>query len=217
MAGVDLTPNITDIITKINDLQNRVTTYKSSIASTPATSRTEEQQSAINSLNETIKTEATSIGTLIAGIQGKKTDNEGAMDFKTPILLDKLNQLKSQYALVEENVYGDDNHLDAANELSEIRVEANFNVYLIYFICTLFLAASLFYIQHNPDVKNLDMFILNLAILLSLYYLYEYLMTKAFVKRWIQTFKTALANMKQRIIIFLGGSHISMTTPPSSK
>jgi len=210
-------PNITAIKTQIDDLRQRVASYKNSISNTPIIGRDSDQQATIDNLNSSIQLEAESIGNKIKEFKDVRDDNNASIDNRAPILKNQVNDMMSQYEAVKEIVYTSEDSMIAQNELSEIKIKSYFFTYVLYFIFTMFVVASLIYIQRNPEVQNLDMFILKLAIFVLLYYLYEYLITKAFVKQWIVKCKVAWKNMLGSVSTFFGGGGVSMDKSPSSK
>ena len=217
MGDYDLVPSITLIKTQIDDLRERVASYKNSISNSPITARNSDQQATIDNMNSSIQLEAESIGNKIKEIKDIRTDNNASIDNRAPILRNQVKKMNSDYEAVKEIVYSREESIIAQNELSEIKINSNYFTYVLYFFFTIFVVASLIYIHRNPEVQNLDMFILKLAIFVLLYYLYEYLITKAFVKKWIVKTKVAWKNMMSSVSTFFGKGGVSMDKPLSSK
>jgi len=89
-------------------------------------------------------------------------------------LLTQFNDLQKTYAQMIED-YKKPIQLQGNYEVSTIQVQSNFSQYTLYILFTLFIIGSLFHIFKNPEVGNLDMFILALALMILAYYVYEYI------------------------------------------
>ena len=101
-------------------------------------------------------------------------DNIKYKERNSPILLDQFMQLKSTFDELQEHLK-EPILMDGNYEMTSIRVVSKYGNYVLYLLLTLFMIGSLFYIFKNPEVGNLDMFILALAVIIFVYYIYEYI------------------------------------------
>lgn len=198
MTVTDFEPSITDINKKINNLQSRVSAYQNDILVNPLIGRTTEKQAEIDALNATLRAESEQIDAAITELLPKQDSLYQGMETQVPQLSEKINQLQSAYALVKNIVYQDYDGLNASNEFLEVKITSNFYTYVLYVVITLFVAASLFYIQRNPEEKNLDMFILALASFILAYYLYQYLQTNNYINTWRMKLRAGLTSSKNK-------------------
>ena len=144
--------------------------------------------------------------TIKSSLLTQKTNNYAAMDIRLPSLVAQMNDLQSEYAIlatINQNFDG----LDAANESATFKINTNFYMYVFYVFLTIFVSVSLFYIHRNPEVKNLDRFMLVLATFILGYYLYEYLKTKSEVKRWLMSLKSSREILQKGGLNFLSGEN----------
>jgi hypothetical protein len=161
----------------------------------------------INELNDIISANTDSINELItSSLLIQKKNNYDAIDNQLPALVAKMSDLQSEYAILEK-IYQNFDGVNAANEYAEFKITTNFYTYVFYVFLTIFVAVSLFYIHRNPEVKNLDRFMLVLATFILVYYLYEYLTTKPEVKRWLMVLKSSRAKLQKSGTKFLSGKN----------
>jgi hypothetical protein len=98
-------------------------------------------------------------------------------DNATGKLVAQLNELQTTYAeLVSE--LKKPVELEGNYEMSGIKTNAIFSNYMLIVLFTLLLLGALIYIFQNPEVGNLDIFILGLGIVILIYYIYEYIVMK---------------------------------------
>jgi len=226
MDVIDKQPSITDITNQINNLQANINKYKALITRYPPIGRApnvpmkrEPQvirqiryppaggEANINELNDIISANTDSINELItSSLLIQKKNNYDAMDNQLPALVAKMSDLQSEYAILEK-IYQNFDGVNAANEYAEFKITTNFYTYVFYVFLTIFVAVSLFYIHRNPEVKNLDRFMLVLATFILVYYLYEYLTTKPEVKRWLMVLKSSRAKLQKSGTKFLSGKN----------
>jgi len=172
MGDVDKEPNITAIIAKINNLRLKVDNYTTSLAENPLISRTSDEQTIMDRANQNLESDAQRIRDLILGLEPKRDGNYVEMENRAPLLLTQLNKMMKKYELAKNTVYADP--LDGPHEVAQIKTDANFYAYVLSGICFVFVLGALMYIFKNPEVKNLDMFILVLAVIILAYYGYDY-------------------------------------------
>ena len=202
MTVTDFEPSITDINKKINNLQSRVSAYQNDILVNPLIGRTTEKQAEIDALNDTLRAESEQIDAAITELLLKQESLYQGMEAQVPHLSEKINQLQSAYALVKNIVYQNEDGFKATNEFLEVKITSNFYTYVLYLVITLFVAASLFYIQRNPEEKNLDMFILALASFILAYYLYQYLQSNNYINTWRIKLRDGLTSSKNKARMF---------------
>ena len=202
MTVTDFEPSITDINKKINNLQSRVSAYQNDILVNPLIGRTTEKQAEIDALNATLRAESEQIDAAITELLPKQDSLYQGMETQVPQLSEKINQLQSAYALVKNIVYQNEDGFNATNEFLEVKITSNFYTYVLYLVITLFVAASLFYIQRNPEEKNLDMFILALASFILAYYLYQYLQSNNYINTWRIKLRDGLTSSKNKARMF---------------
>ena len=122
--------------------------------------------------NQNLESDAQRIRDLILGLEPKRDGNYVEMENRVPLLLTQLNKMMAKYELAKNTVYADP--LDGPHEVAQIKTDANFYAYVLSGICFVFVLGALMYIFKNPEVKNLDMFILVLAVIILAYYGYDY-------------------------------------------
>jgi hypothetical protein len=127
-----------------------------------------------NQQSNKIVEEINKIKDLIASTFPAMKDNNTYKESNVQNLLDQVNELKLTYEELQEDLKKPV-ELDGTYEASKIQVESNFSRYILYLLFTIFIVGSLVYIFRNPEVGNLDMFIMALAIIIILYYIYEYI------------------------------------------
>jgi hypothetical protein len=226
MDVIDKQPTITDITNQINNLKANISKYKALITRYPPIGRAPNvplkrqpqvsrriryppagMEANINELNDIISANTDSINDLIKStLLTQKKNNYDAMDTQLPILLAKMSELQSEYAILSK-IYQNLDGVDAANEYAEFKINTNFYTYVFYVFLTIFVSVSLFYIHRNPEVKNLDRFMLGLATFILVYYLYEYLTTKSEVKRWLMALKSSRGILQKGGAKFLSGKN----------
>lgn len=111
---------------------------------------------------------------LIQSTYPDEKDNKKYTNDNIAPFLRQFNNLKHTYAKLDEQLKKP-LLLEGNYEISTIKVESRFSYYMLYIIFTLFIIGSLFIIFKNPEVGNLDTFILILAVMIIIYYIYEYI------------------------------------------
>ena len=120
--------------------------------------------------------EAKNIRDLILELEPKREDNYTTMQNWAPILLSQLDQMMEKFALAQSSEHN--SPLEGKVEDGEIKANVMYYSYMFSLIFVIFILGALFYIYKNPEVKNLDMFILVLAIIILAYYGYDYYANK---------------------------------------
>ena len=114
------------------------------------------------------------LNTLIHNTDRSVADNIKAKERNSPILLAQFIELKKTFDELQEDLK-EPILLDGNYEMTTLNVDSNYGRYLLFFLFTVFMIGSLIYIFKNPEVGNLDMFILVLAVIIFVYYIYEYI------------------------------------------
>jgi uncharacterized membrane protein YoaK (UPF0700 family) len=65
--------------------------------------------------------------------------------------------------------------LDGNYESTTIQAASKFSNFFLVLLITIFFVGALCFIFINPEVGNLDMFMLVLVVIILVYYLYEYI------------------------------------------
>lgn len=125
-------------------------------------------------MNDEIHAGFDEITKLINTVMPNMTDNVTYKTNNSQKLLDHYIKLKSTFDELQTELE-EPIRLDGNYEMTSIRVSSNFSNFILILLFTLFMIGSLIFIFKNPDVGNLDMFILALAVIIFVYYLYEYI------------------------------------------
>jgi hypothetical protein len=118
--------------------------------------------------------EINEINDLIASTLPSMNDNIEKKDSNKEMLLNQVNQLKITYNKLMEDLKKPIS-LDGTYQVSVIQAHSNFSKYILYLLFAIFIVGSLIYIFKNPEVGNLDMFIMVLAVFIFIYYTYEFI------------------------------------------
>jgi hypothetical protein len=87
---------------------------------------------------------------------------------------DKVTEWQNSTKVFDGLAYHDIETLDGEYDSASIFQKAKFIKYIIYLIVTIIVGALLCLLLFNPESELLDMFILILAIIIMVYYIYEY-------------------------------------------
>ena len=128
----------------------------------------------LSAMRDEIMTELNDLNVLITSIKKPEDDNVAAMDKNTATLLNQYTQLQKTFLVLQEDLQ-EPIKLDGSYEATSIQVTEKFSNYILVFLFTAFFIGALCFIFINPDAGNLDMFMLALAIIIIVYYLYEYI------------------------------------------
>ena len=110
-------------------------------------------------------------------IQPIQNDNVSYKNLSSAKLLTELNKLHSTFDNLKENLKKPI-LLEGNYEVSQLTSGANFSNYMLYFLCAIFVVVSLTFIYKNPEIGNLDIFMVVLAVGVLIYYIYDYYMMK---------------------------------------
>jgi hypothetical protein len=131
----------------------------------------------LSEMRDDIIAELDEINSLIISTNSTMADNIIYKDRNSPVLLAQIMELKSTFDELKEDLQAPV-LLDGNYEMTTIRVASKYGNYVLYLLLTLFMVGSLLYIFKNPEVGNLDMFILVLAVIIFVYYIYEYIQNR---------------------------------------
>jgi hypothetical protein len=127
----------------------------------------------INSLQIDIKQLTLDINTLISNILPKGDNNKMAMDNNVASLVTKNQEMQYLYDKLQEHL-AEPLKLEGEYEVSKIKTKSIFLTYMFYLIFAIFIVFCLILIYKKPESGNLDMFILALAVIIFVYYLYQH-------------------------------------------
>ena len=113
------------------------------------------------------------INTMLKNIDPKKKDNITFKDQNKEALLAELNQLKRTFYKLKRELKKPV-LLEGNYEVSKLKTDGIYSNFILFILIAIFVIGSLVFIVINPEVGNLDMFMLGLAILIIIYYMYEY-------------------------------------------
>lgn len=131
----------------------------------------------LDAMRDTILIKINRLNDLINKILPIAVDNKAQADSSVLKILNEFNQMNTEFNELVEDLKKP-SELDANYEISRIKTASNFSKYLLFFILMLLVIGCLVYIFKNPEAGNLDMFILGLAIIIFVYYIYQYIMQK---------------------------------------
>lgn len=124
-----------------------------------------------------ILNETNNIKILIKNLLPKMEDNHYYQNDNFTKFMQIINEINGVFRELDMKLKIPD-LFDANFETAKIESTTNFNKYILYFIFAIFIIGCLIYITKNPEAGNIDMFILVLAVLIIIYYLYDYIMKK---------------------------------------
>jgi hypothetical protein len=128
----------------------------------------------LSAMRDEIMTELDDLNNLITSIKKPEDDIYAAMDKNTATLLKQYTQLQTTFLALQADLQ-EPIKLDGSYEATSIQVTEKFSKYILVFLFTVFFIGALCFIFIKPDAGNLDMFMLGLAIIIIVYYLYEYI------------------------------------------
>lgn len=170
----DISGNNIDMKKANINLGNLTTIIPSAISFSPTSC------GAIQSLSEMrddILSELNEINKLIHSTDSTVADNIKYKERNSPILLAQFIELKKTFDELQEDLK-EPILLDGNYEMTSINVKSKYGNYVLFLLLGLFMIGSLIYIFKNPEVGNLDIFILVLAVIIFVYYIYEYIQVK---------------------------------------
>ena len=127
----------------------------------------------INSLQIDIKQLTLDINTLISNILPKGDNNKMALENNVATLVTKNQEMQYLYDKLQEHL-AEPLKLEGEYEVSKIKTKSIFFTYMFFLIFAIFIVFCLILIYKKPESGNLDMFILALAVIIFVYYLYQH-------------------------------------------
>lgn len=124
-----------------------------------------------------ILNETNDIRRMIKNVFPKMADNQYYQNVSFTKFLQLIKEINGTFRELDIKLKIPDK-FDANFEITKVQSSSNFNQYILYFIFAIFIIGCLIYISKKPEAGNIDMFILALAILIIIYYLYDYVVNK---------------------------------------
>jgi membrane-bound ClpP family serine protease len=170
----DLTPLFIDYDTKFEAYTNLLKS-KTSTSDEKETAKTE-----LEDIKAQIKSKVTAINNIMTTIGPMEQKNREAVDFNIEKLNDMMDELniKTTELHEKENEIKNEYQFDGNYEESLIKTTSTFYKNIMFVLLAIFVIGCLIYIYAFPESGKLDMFILGLAIIIVVYYLYDYIVKK---------------------------------------
>ena len=130
-------------------------------------------KSTIDALYANILNLATAINTGLKAIQPIETANETRIEENVSTLLQTMDEMNQEMIRLTAE-QGKPKELDGNAEDIEIKTNSKFLKYICYFLFTAFVVGCLIFLNYSPTEGKLDMFILALAVVIAVYYIYDY-------------------------------------------
>ena len=137
-----------------------------------------------------MNTSATNMSNIMNQIGPSGNANRGRVDVGSTLLLKKMEELQSSYEQLIEEITDTPQKFDGNYELSSITVKANFVKYMFYLLFTTVVVGCLCLLHFSPSAAYLDMFILALAGIITVYYGYYYFQNRNYNKITTMTSST---------------------------
>ena len=137
-----------------------------------------------------MNTSATNMSNIMNQIGPSGNANRGRVDVGSTLLLKKMEELQSSYEQLIEEITDTPQKFDGNYELSSITVKANFVKYMFYLLFTIVVVGCLCLLHFSPSAAYLDMFILALAGIITVYYGYDYFQNRNYNKITTMTSST---------------------------
>jgi hypothetical protein len=134
-------------------------------------------ESPIDKMRDAIVADLTEINAIINHILPLTGAYKSQTDASVTTFLNQFEQMNAECQVLNDALKIP-SELDGKYQASHIETASNFSHYILFIILAIFFLGSLIYILKNPDVGNLDLFILALAIVILSYYLYRYIVQK---------------------------------------
>ena len=133
--------------------------------------------SPIDKMRDAIVADLTEINAIINHILPLTGAYKSQTDASVTTFLNQFEEMNAEFQVLNDALKIP-SELDGKYQASHIETASNFSHYILFIILAIFFLGSLIYILKNPDVGNLDLFILALAIVILSYYLYRYIVQK---------------------------------------
>lgn len=168
-------PFIQVIKAKLNEMEKKIKLYKvkHDIFYSSKNMVNKNKKTELTKLKADINQLAKEINIMLNKISHHAPRNKAAMNTKVSTLLQRNKELQHLYARIEEK-HTELITMDASYHNTRTKTESNLFLYTFYFIIVVFIVGSLMYIYTNPQDGNLDVFILALAVVIFVYYVYDY-------------------------------------------
>jgi len=128
-------------------------------------------------MRDAIILEINEINTLINNILPMIKTNKAQTDASVLSFLNDFEKMNAEFKALAIEL-NKPIELEGNYEMTRIKTTANFGHYVLFLICTIFIFGCLIYVFNNPEVGNIDLFILALAVIILAYYLYMYIVMK---------------------------------------
>ena len=164
----DISNNMIDMNNAGVDLEN----LQQIIAEVPSASCGAKQS--LSEMRNAITAELNEINKLIESTKEQHDGNMSVANHNASSLLHQFNQLQTTFLALQEKLK-EPIKLDGNYESTTIQVASKFSNFFLVLLITIFFVGALCFIFINPEVGNLDMFMLVLVVIILVYYLYEYI------------------------------------------
>jgi hypothetical protein len=154
----------------LTDLSNNVLTDAIAAYKTAVTNGRNMLQATFTQMN----TSASNMTNIMNQIGPSGNANRGRVDVGSKLLLTKMEELQSSYEQLMKEITDTPQKFDGNYELSSITVKTHFVKYMFYILFTIVVVGSLCLLHFFPSAAYLDMFILALAGIITVYYGYDY-------------------------------------------
>jgi hypothetical protein len=140
-------------------------------------------ESALMKLYTEINRLATTLDSLVKKATPYSDANRGIMSAGAPALMAQINEMNASFEELQKKLNNKTDaykfeELTSSFEVSQTITSSNFIKYMLYLFSAIFVLACLCLLYFFPSVAYLDMFILSLAIIIIVYYAYDYFQTR---------------------------------------
>ena len=136
------------------------------------------QKTALDELYGRIVQKIMALNSLVEKIAPKGTSNRAAIDANYANLLTQYHEMTKQYEELNTELNNKTDLLKGNYEVAQLSTTTNFLTYILYIFFAIFIIGCLIYVYMFPEAGNLDMFILALAVIILVYYIYEIILEK---------------------------------------
>ena len=135
----------------------------------------QETKKKLNTMYDVIKKSASDINKLIQQLTPSQAAQNNLIKSNIPILLNEINAMQKEMVTFDK-IQNQPTELDGNYEVTSIQTNANFYKYILYFFMTFFIISCLVVIYWFPTVasEKIDYFILALAGIILIYYVWDY-------------------------------------------
>ena len=130
-----------------------------------------------------INNQATTLDSLVKKATPYSDANRGIMSAGAPALMAQINEMNASFEALQDKLNNKTDaykfeELESSFEVAQTTTSSNFIKYMLYLFSAIFVLACLCLLYFFPSVAYLDMFILSLAIIIIVYYAYDYFQTR---------------------------------------